>query len=222
MNFELSHDPRNISDDDILQDMRRVAGIVRTSILREREYEQHGKFAVKTAINRVGSWASAVDRAGLEKSVDRQISDVQLFENLLTVWMNLGKQPTYSDVRKPDSKYHVSTYERRFDSWRLALEAFVDWANSAELDAPMKNSVESTPKQRKTPQQADLRMRFRVLNRDRFTCCACGDSPAITPGTKLQVDHIIPPSKGGETVEENLQTLCERCNQGKSDSTIIT
>ncbi|MCH7990668.1 MAG: HNH endonuclease, partial [Planctomycetes bacterium] len=214
------HDSRNISDDDILQDMRRVAGIIGSSILREREYEQHGKFAVKTPINRFGSWASSVDRAGLQKSVDRQISDVQLFENLLIIWTNLGEQPSYGDIQKPDSKYNVSTYERRFDSWRLALEAFVDWANSVELDAPMKNIVESNPKKQKTPRQANLRMRFRVLNRDRFTCCACGDSPAITPGTKLQVDHIIPPSKGGETIEENLQTLCERCNQGKSDLTM--
>ncbi|HHU54525.1 MAG TPA: HNH endonuclease [Mollicutes bacterium] len=30
-------------------------------------------------------------------------------------------------------------------------------------------------------------------------------------------DHIKPVSKGGKTQEGNLQTLCERCNLGKSN-----
>ena len=34
---------------------------------------------------------------------------------------------------------------------------------------------------------------------------------------ELHIDHIIPWSKGGETVLENLQTLCSDCNLGKSN-----
>ena len=36
-------------------------------------------------------------------------------------------------------------------------------------------------------------------------------------GVKLHVDHIIPVYKGGKTTMSNLQTLCDRCNLGKSD-----
>ena len=62
------------------------------------------------------------------------------------------------------------------------------------------------------------KLRYTVLKRDNFKCCACGASPAKDPSVELHIDHIIPWAKGGETVIENLQTLCSRCNIGKGDS----
>lgn len=62
------------------------------------------------------------------------------------------------------------------------------------------------------------KLRYQVLKRDNFKCCACGASPAKDATIELHIDHIIPWSKGGETTIDNLQTLCSRCNLGKSDS----
>ena len=62
------------------------------------------------------------------------------------------------------------------------------------------------------------KLRYQVLKRDNFKCCACGASPAKDPSVELHIDHIIPWSKGGETTIDNLQALCSRCNLGKSDS----
>ena len=61
------------------------------------------------------------------------------------------------------------------------------------------------------------KLRYQVLKRDNFKCCACGASPAKDPSVELHIDHIIPWSKGGESTLENLQTLCSKCNIGKSD-----
>ena len=36
----------------------------------------------------------------------------------------------------------------------------------------------------------------------------------------LEVDHIIPISKGGKTEPDNLQTLCWKCNRTKSNKII--
>lgn len=58
-------------------------------------------------------------------------------------------------------------------------------------------------------------LRFDILKRDGYRCRICG--AAAGDGVKLHVDHIIPVSKGGETIPSNLQTLCERCNMGKRD-----
>jgi len=214
--FELSHDRRNISDDDILTDMRQAAMSLDSHVLRQKDYKSHGKYAVRTAIRRFGSWASAVEQAGLTKSVDRKISEEQLFENILDLWTQFGQQPSYSDVHAPQSEYNVTTYERRFGSWRDALEAFVGWANQENHIAPMREPVVASTRCR-TPRSPDLRLRFKVLQRDRFTCCTCGVSPATTPGTVLQIDHIQPWSKGGATKLDNLQALCNQCNIGKSD-----
>ncbi len=68
-----------------------------------------------------------------------------------------------------------------------------------------------------TGRNPSLRLRWQVLQRDNFKCCGCGASPAITLGVELHVDHIHPWSDWGETVLENLQTLCSKCNLGKSN-----
>lgn len=53
------------------------------------------------------------------------------------------------------------------------------------------------------------KLRFYIYNRDGNRCVHCGSRE------NLEVDHIIPISKGGKTVVNNLQTLCHRCNVEK-------
>lgn len=217
MHFELTHDRRNITNEDLLADIRRVASEQSEQLLKQRTYKEFGKYGVTTVIRRFGSWNLAVEAAGLEKTVERNIPDEELFVALYELWLQLGRQPTYSEVQKPACRYVVTTYERRFGSWRKALEAFVQYANSEELDGPNSTPKNRTSVSRRTSRSINWRLRFKVLERDHFHCCACGASPSITPGVQLQVDHIVPWSNGGETELDNLQTLCFVCNQGKSN-----
>lgn len=64
------------------------------------------------------------------------------------------------------------------------------------------------------------KLREYIKNRDNFTCCNCGNSSHAEPNLLLEIDHIIPVAKGGCTVEDNLQTLCWKCNRSKSDKII--
>lgn len=64
------------------------------------------------------------------------------------------------------------------------------------------------------------KLREFIKNRDNFTCCFCGNSTHAEPNLLLEIDHIIPVAKGGYTVEENLQTLCWKCNRSKSDKIV--
>ena len=58
-------------------------------------------------------------------------------------------------------------------------------------------------------------LRALVLERDKFRCWFCG---ATSQQTQLQVDHIIPQARGGTDTLDNLATLCQKCNRGKSDN----
>lgn len=48
-----------------------------------------------------------------------------------------------------------------------------------------------------------------VKARDGHRCRRCGS------GERLTVDHRVPRALGGGDGQENLQTLCEPCNQAK-------
>ena len=56
-------------------------------------------------------------------------------------------------------------------------------------------------------------LRFEVLKRDRV-CQLCGNTK---DADRLEVDHIVPRSKGGTNDLSNLQVLCAPCNRGKSN-----
>lgn len=67
-----------------------------------------------------------------------------------------------------------------------------------------------------TPREAFSKSkRFMIFKRDSYRCQICGSTQE--GGAKLHVDHRIPLAKGGSNEDENLWTLCEACNLGKSD-----
>lgn len=216
--FELSRvSGAPVTDAELLADLQRVAEILGTSTVGQKTYRKRGTYDDTTVSRRFGSWNAALRAAGLTLSNEPSLSDDRLFENLLVLWQHYGRQPRRAELARPPSTISQSPYNRRFGSWTAALQAFVEYANATEVDTPGFPDQSTTPDRRATGRDPSLRLRWCVLQRDRFTCCACGASPAITPGVELHVDHVQPWSKGGETVLENLQTLCSDCNLGKSN-----
>lgn len=217
MEFHLQPHHRNVPDQTLLQDLAHVASKLGTRRLTTDQYNDHGQYNACTIRRRFGSWFKALELAGLEKTRNLDIPTDDLFANLAEVWLKLGRQPRYVDIEGEVSRFSAGTYEYRFGTWRKALEAFVRWANAgtSTSDEP------SPPSERKalshrTSRSANWRQRALVLMRDGATCRMCGARPEH--GARLHVDHVVPWSKGGETVIENLQILCEQCNVGKSDA----
>ena len=59
------------------------------------------------------------------------------------------------------------------------------------------------------------RLRQYILQRDGYSCQCCRNSLQREPNLLLEIDHIIPVSKGGLTIENNLATLFWKCNRTK-------
>lgn len=230
---------KRIKNEDYYADLQRIAKQLNKDTVLYEEYRQYGKYSIWHVFSRFKTWDKALLAAGLQPTglARSRIDEQTLFDELERIWTKLGRQPTSTDITKGNiSKYSLDTYKRRFGGWRKALEAFVEYINlvsSEEIDEEEikennindQDNISKTvnvekPLQKnghRTSRNINARMRFKVLKRDNFKCCACGASPAKDPSVELHVDHIIPWSKGGETVLDNLQTLCANCNLGKSN-----
>ena len=207
------------TDEEIIADLQKVLTDFNLSKLTMHEYDKYGKYNSSTVSKRFGSWNVALLKAGL--GVVQQFWDEeQLFKNLAAVWIKKGTQPRRRDMDNKELSFISSgAYLRKFGQWSNALKKFVVYMNQDDTstDESGINDSSCAPSCHHTKRDINLRLRFKVLQRDNFKCCSCGASPAKDPSVELHVDHVIPWAKGGETVLENLQTLCSKCNLGKSD-----
>jgi len=221
VDFQIAKYVRSRTNEELLIDMKKVAD-ENNGQLTQKIYNNYRKvvdstIADSTTICRQIGWSKAVELIDVQKSKyqnNAKISEIELLEEILRLWIELGKQPTTTDL-KNRSKYPRNKFNARFGSWGDALNTFIQWANSEGFAPP--NSTSSELQERRTSRDVNLRLRYMVIMRDDCKCCICGSSPASTSGLKLHVDHKIPWAEGGETVLENLQTLCKDCNLGKGD-----
>ncbi|MCX8073440.1 MAG: HNH endonuclease [Candidatus Binatia bacterium] len=58
--------------------------------------------------------------------------------------------------------------------------------------------------------------RFNIYSRDRNTCQYCGQ---VFPRSELNLDHVIPRSRGGKSTWENVVCSCHTCNRRKGGRT---
>ncbi len=207
---------RFVSDEDLVADMVRVASLNVSGTLTREQYDRDGHWHSSTIHRRLGGWTSACREAGLASGrPDLGYSDDDWMANIYEVWTAIGRQPSYGDVR--GSRFSPEGYAHRYGSWTAALLAFQHWIERSERALATGAPDRAKVHERGYGRTPSLRLRFRVLQRDRFTCVSCGASPSTMPGITLHVDHLIAFSKGGVTVLDNLQTLCDSCNLGKGD-----
>jgi hypothetical protein len=208
-----------------------------------------GTYSIGTFQAHFGSWTAAVREVDATSGKSRKYTADQLFDEIQRLWEKLGRQPSSNEMAQKGT-ISPGAYRRVFGGWTKAIIAFCDDRNSEDetltseeavkidsafcdgtvvptLDRVAVVAISLVPPigagvniiLKKTPRRPSNRLRFKVLNRDHFQCQVCGRSQE-KDGVGVEVDHIEPYSKDGETVLENLWTLCRDCNQGKSDSRI--
>lgn len=207
----------------MLSDLKRVAKRLKIKRMSIDKYLTAGRYHSSTHIRRFGSWSNALKRAGIEQGRrEYNVSAEDLLNNLWQLWVALGHQPRMCDLFPPLSRYGRKPYLRIFGRYTTALEHFETWMSKKGKKSPyrsisVKNAGEPIAAAHTTNRDVSIKLRHRVMQRDRFRCRACGASPATDLNVVLHVDHVKPWAKGGETIIDNLQTLCADCNFGKGD-----
>lgn len=116
--FEIHLRKRNIPEQELLDDLKRVAKQINQQTLTAAVYDEKGKFGKTTILRRFGSWNKALEASALNVILVLNNKEEVLFENLIDVWQCLGRQPVGKDIEKSKgySKFSLGTYEKRFGS----------------------------------------------------------------------------------------------------------
>lgn len=208
-----------ISTDELIRDLKRTARKLKTNKLTREDYDLHGRYNASTVSHRFITWNAALENSGLKINRLQNISDEELLKNLGEVWLLLERQPSRNFMQKPFSKYSGDVYENRFGTWSKAIKVYRQYEKTGIVPRYRKAGNSSRRRKAKlnSVRNVNIYLRLKVLMRDRFRCVKCKRSPATNARVKLEIDHIIPWSKGGETIIDNLQVLCRQCNLKKSN-----
>ena len=224
MKYELKEFNRNVSDNELIDDLKSVANKLGLNKISSRQYNDNGaKYTAGTIATRFRTWNNALVKADLNLVNQRFVAEDDLFKNLQVVWLYVGKQPTFRNMKPPTSIYSTHQYITKFGSWINALKAFVEFINLNtnfenedifNKDGLEKNLEVEIVIKHKTKRNPSERLKVQVLMRDGNKCRLCG---ITVSGNDIHFDHIYPWSKGGETILENLQVLCKPHNLAKGN-----
>lgn len=232
-----------ISREKIFEELEQVAKKLGYREFSSDEFNKNSEISSGTVKNTFGSWLKALTilkdklrEKGLDLSVRKSRSNLinpteaQLFEEMDRIWKKLGHRPSSTEWKNSDPAFSYGTYRYRFSGWSNACLKFIEHKmggsvivepaqeDASEVDTRITAEGKTQHIKVSYSRNIPMSMRVRVLDRDNFRCVFCGRSPATDIGIKLHIDHVVPFSKGGKTTIENLQTLCQECNLGKSNN----
>ena len=234
-----------IPESKILEELEKAAKHFNYIEFGWRDFDKIADISSGTVENYFGNWKKGLTalkqhlkQKGLDLSPrpyppNRSYSDRELFEEMERIWRKAGQRPSLVEWEMHNPKVSSGTYKHRFGSWTKACLKFIEDKmggnifsdDELSLDQKARNPIGKNDERVVTYKAENSRtiplgIRLKVLDRDNFRCIFCGRSPATDLGVRLHIDHKIPFSKGGKSTIENLQTLCEECNLGKSNRNI--
>jgi hypothetical protein len=226
----------------VIEELERAAKFFNYTEFGWRDFNEVANISRTPVIKEFGTWNNAMkylkkhlQTEGIELKKRKKFlySDKELFDEMERIWKKIGQRPSRTewDMSNPNISYNC--YKKRFNGWTNACIKFIEYKMGSEIlfseklinnelnsDIKKTNSKRTKKYLSKNSRDIAIRLRYKILKRDNYRCVYCGKSPATDVGVKLQIDHIIPFSKGGKTEIKNLQTLCSECNLGKSDDII--
>lgn len=191
-----------VTDEQLLESLRRFAAAMGD---RPPWYAEFNRWSEKPCtarivVNRFGGWRRALRIAGVPEVPASDHRPAELMDYLRRLWRKKGRVPTKADLKH--GEISSDKYKRRWGSLRRACELLAKFERGRITRAYLlQERIPIRPRER-----------WEVLARDGHRCRGCGCKP---PEVILEVDHIVPVSKGGTNELSNLRALCASCNSGK-------
>jgi hypothetical protein len=225
-----------IHRDRVIAELLKVAEANQYFEFQLKDFEALANISKHPVIATFGSWPAALQELrellrlqgkDLKTRSRDRISNVNLFSEMRRIWSSLGHRPSRYEWESASPAYSYETYKNRFGGWQSACLRFLEHQMGGEIQLEEDSLPTVSSSNMQTPElvirrrNVPLNVRLAVLKRDGFRCVLCGRSPANELGVVLHLDHVHPFSLGGESTADNLQTLCQACNLGKSDQTNV-
>lgn len=213
--FDLGAKRTRLTDGDLLQALQSAAETLGGGYFASTRYDAlPGKRPHSaTIISRFGSWKKALGLIGIEGVRERRHEPADLIKNLEEVWKELGFPPGKRQIARHGKRISEGPYKRYWGSVRRACEALAAF-HDGRISREQLLAGNSDRQVRET---IPLKVRWAVLKRDNYRCAKCGAAPSNDHSVELEVDHVVAVARGGSNDLANLQTLCQKCNQGKKD-----
>lgn len=127
MEFKLNEYHRDVSDEELLDDLRRVAELLSKENLTMSEYQENGKYHPSTIANRFGGWRNSLKKAGLSLTKtwakhEYCEDETLFFEDMRLVANKLNKEYITAGDYRQLGKFDLSATFRKYGSWNVLLQ----------------------------------------------------------------------------------------------------
>lgn len=170
----------------------------------------YGKSTILTHIETINKWkkeklnkvkGNSKKKVKLEKRWEKQEKELFIFDFVRV-------KTRYKQVNYQRRPYKIQELERRVISSPNTLLSRISFLEKTGHTVTY-NQFNSLDQRKAMTKE----LREFVKKRDNYTCQICGKYMPDEVG--LHIDHIIPVSKGGKSIPQNLRVLCSKCNGKK-------
>jgi exo-beta-1,3-glucanase (GH17 family) len=84
--FHIRLNRRDISIDEVIEDLRRVASALESKSVTKVQYDELGIFGATTILRKLETWNKALEKSGLEVVNRQDITQDELFKQIANVW----------------------------------------------------------------------------------------------------------------------------------------
>ncbi len=168
----------------------------------------YGKEIILEHIKTIEEWKNKKKEKVKEKNINKLENRWQKNKSRAFLFVFYRNKTRYKQVNYVRYPYTVEVVDNRFYTSDDFLVKRISFLEENDYYVTYNQSTKNDQRKAMTKE-----LRYYIKKRDGYKCQICGKFMPDEVG--LHIDHIIPVSKGGKSVPNNLRVLCSKCNGSK-------